>query len=58
MILAGCPENGIVLDLFGGSGTTLIVSRKLNRHAIAVEFNPTYNKISENRQFNELGMFL
>lgn len=31
-IKAGCPEGGIVLDPFMGSGTTAIVARKLNRN--------------------------
>jgi DNA modification methylase len=33
-IKAGCPENGIVLDPFMGSGTTAVVARKLNRNYI------------------------
>ena len=31
MILASCPENGIVADFFGGSGTTAIVAEKMGR---------------------------
>ena len=49
MIKAGCPENGIVLDPFFGSGTTGKVSRKLNRNYIGIELNPEYIKIAENR---------
>lgn len=56
-IKAGCPENGIVLDMFSGSGTTFTVARKLNRNAIGIELNPDYIKISERRIYNELGMF-
>lgn len=56
-IKAGCPENGIVLDMFSGSGTTFITSRKLNRNAIAIEFKPDYIKISDKRIYDELGMF-
>ena len=35
------PAN-IVLDLFGGSGSTLIASEKLNRHARLMELDPKY----------------
>lgn len=42
MILAGCPEDGIVLDPFAGSGTTVLTALKLNRNAIGLELNPEY----------------
>jgi len=41
-LLAGCPEGGIVLDPFMGSGTTGMVAKQLNRHYIGVELNPEY----------------
>ncbi|WP_321331839.1 site-specific DNA-methyltransferase [uncultured Bacteroides sp.] len=56
-IKAGCPENGIVLDPFMGSGTTAIVARKLNRNYIGFEINPSYIKLSEKRIKSELGFF-
>lgn len=56
-ILAGCMEEGTVLDPFSGSGTTFIVARKKNRNAIAIEMNPDYIKISDKRRNKELGMF-
>lgn len=56
-ILAGCPENGIVLDPFMGSGTTAIVARSLNRNYIGVELNPEYIKIAHKRLEKHLGMF-
>lgn len=58
MIKAGCPENGIVIDPFFGSGTTGIYARKVNRNFIGIELNPEYVEISNNRLFKELGMFL
>jgi len=58
MILAGCPENGIVLDPFFGSGTTGIYARKSNRNYLGIELNPEYVKIAKSRLLNELGMFL
>lgn len=48
-ILACCPENGIVLDVFFGSGTTGIVSKKLNRKYLGIEMNLEYIKIAEKR---------
>ena len=38
-ILAGCPENGIVLDPFGGSGTTGRVAVDNNRRAVLLDIN-------------------
>lgn len=52
-ILAGCPEGGIVLDPFMGSGTTGIVARKLNRNYIGLELNPEYKKMAERRIADE-----
>lgn len=48
-ILAGCPEEGTVLDPFMGSGTTAVVAKKLNRNFIGFELNGDYIKIAENR---------
>lgn len=56
-IKAGCPENGLVLDPFMGSGTTGLVARKLNRNFIGIELNPEYIKIANRRLKKELGMF-
>ena len=41
-ILAGCPEGGIVLDPFGGSGTTAGVAVGSGRNAVICELNPEY----------------
>lgn len=57
-ILAGCPENGIVLDPFMGSGTTGIVARKFNRKYIGFELNPEYIQIADKRLKKELGLFI
>lgn len=42
LILASCPENGLVLDPFLGSGTTTAVALKLNRRFCGIERNPEY----------------
>jgi DNA modification methylase len=49
MLLAGCPEHGIVLDPFMGSGTTAVVATKNNRNFIGYELNPDYIAIQNNR---------
>jgi len=48
-ILAGCPKGGMVIDPFGGSGTTGYVADKLGRNATLIELNPSYIEIAENR---------
>ena len=35
-------ENGIVVDLFGGSGSTLIACEQLNRKCYMMELDPHY----------------
>lgn len=48
-IKAGCPPGGVVLDPFGGTGTTSEVARKLNRSSILIELNPEYLKLVKER---------
>lgn len=44
-----CPENGIVLDPFVGSGTTLVVARRHKRHAIGVDVRPDQIELCKQR---------
>lgn len=48
-ILATCPENGIVLDPFNGTGTTVVASLKFGRCAIGIDLSPTYIKTAQER---------
>lgn len=48
-ITFGCPENGIVLDPFLGSGTTAKVALDMGRKWIGCEINPEYCNIALNR---------
>ncbi|WAH38592.1 DNA-methyltransferase [Alicyclobacillus dauci] len=48
-ILAGAPENGIVLDQFNGAGTTGLVATRLGRRYIGIELNSAYVAMSERR---------
>jgi len=51
-------ENGIVLDLFGGSGSTLIAAEQLNRIGYLMELDPVYASVivkryAETKGFND-----
>lgn len=48
-ILAGAPKGGIVLDPFGGSGTTGVVAKKLGRQYILIDSNKDYVKLARQR---------
>ncbi len=49
MVLASSNENGVILDPFSGSGTTLRVCQQLNRYGIGFELNPGYIEMTKNR---------
>jgi len=49
LILASCPENGIVFDPFLGSGTTSVVAKKIGRKFCGVEMNTEYACWAEKR---------
>ena len=48
-ILAGCPENGIIYDPFGGMGTTAKVALRAKRKFILSELNTKYCEMTEDR---------
>lgn len=43
------PIPDVVLDPFGGAGTTALVATRLGRHAIMMELMPDYAKIAQQR---------
>lgn len=47
-ILAGCPEGGVVLDPFMGSGTVARVAHKLGRQYLGCDINPAYVDMARN----------
>jgi DNA modification methylase len=51
-IIAGCPEDGIILDPFAGTGTTLLRAIDLRRKGIGIEGKKEYCDMFEER-FNE-----
>jgi site-specific DNA-methyltransferase (adenine-specific) len=48
-VRAGCPEGGLVLDPFLGSGTTAVVARRLNRHYVGIDANQQYLDMAKSR---------
>jgi len=50
-----CFENEIVLDLFGGSGSTLIACEQLNRKCYMAEISPHYIDVIIQRYINLKG---
>lgn len=48
-ILAGCPESGLVLDPFFGTGTTGFAALRLNRAYIGIELNGDYCQLAQAR---------
>jgi len=48
-IKAACPKDGVILDPMCGSGTTLLVARKLCRNYIGIELNPAYVEMARKR---------
>ena len=49
MIRRYTPENGIVLDMFMGSGITGVVTKKQNKNYIGIELNEKYIDIANKR---------
>jgi len=56
-VLAGCPKGGIILDPFGGAGTTGLVADRHGRNAILIELNPEYAAMAERRIKGDGGLF-
>lgn len=48
-LLATCPPNGLVLDPFCGTGTTMLAARKLWRKSVGIDISRVYLEIAEER---------
>ena len=48
-ILATCPEGGVVLDPFSGTGTTLLAARNLGRKSIGIDISSEYLRLAYDR---------
>jgi adenine-specific DNA-methyltransferase len=42
----------LILDCFGGSGTTAVVAQSYDRRWVTIENNPEYNQIARSRLAN------
>lgn len=56
-IAAGCPVGGLVLDPFGGAGTTGLVAARMQCRAILIELNPEYAALSRRRIADDAPLF-
>ena len=52
-ILASSNQNDLVVDYFGGSGTTIVACKELNRKCIIFEKDETYVEMIKTRLANE-----
>ncbi|MDD1981153.1 DNA-methyltransferase [Pseudomonas asiatica] len=48
-VLAGSPRGGMVLDPFGGAGTTALVAMQEGRQSVICELNPEYASLARQR---------
>lgn len=48
-IRAGCPEGGVVLDPFSGSGTTGVAALGSGRSYVGIDLNPDYHDLALRR---------
>ena len=55
-VLAGSKEGGVVLDVFCGSGTTMMVANRYGRNGIGIELNDAYEQLIKDRigEYNRL----
>jgi hypothetical protein len=52
---ASCPSDGVILDPFGGAGTTALVALQLGHRAVTVDITPDYTAEAEERIANSKG---
>jgi DNA modification methylase len=56
-IKAGSRLGDMILDPFGGAGTTALVADRLQRDATIIELNPAYAALARDRINGEAGLF-
>lgn len=63
-VLAGCPQGGVVLDPFNGTGTTGVVAIKASRKYVGIDLSKKYIEMStrrlerESAQYNLFDQFM
>ena len=55
LIAAFCPDDGVVLDPFGGTGTTAMVARALGRFGVSMDLSSDYLRLANWRVFESDG---
>lgn len=48
-LLATCPEGGMVLDPFCGTGTTLLAAKNLDRRSVGIDISRRYLELTQER---------
>lgn len=56
-IASSCPPGGLVLDPFGGAGTTGLVADRMGRDAVLIELNPDFADMAARRIADDAGLF-
>jgi hypothetical protein len=49
MSVSSCDDNSVVLDVFGGAGTTALVALQLGHRAITIDINADYTREARER---------
>lgn len=57
-IKSTCPMDGVVLDPFSGTGTTMKVAYELGRKSVGIDLSNEYIKLAKQRICQESGNFL
>ncbi|MBM3150414.1 MAG: site-specific DNA-methyltransferase, partial [Chloroflexi bacterium] len=52
IILIATNVGDLIMDCFGGSGTTAVVAQSYDRRWVMIENNPEYNQIARSRLAN------
>jgi DNA modification methylase len=57
MIASSCDDNSVVLDVFGGAGTTAMVALQLGHRTITIDINADYTREARQRLSNAPSLF-
>jgi modification methylase len=49
IVKSSCPENGLILDCYNGSGTTAVIAKKNNMDYIGIDISEQYIQMTKDR---------